>query len=102
MGNLRLAIKRFIMDLPRPSKAANMRRLHKRGEKAGSFIVREAVAEDIPALAALHMKAWAPTYWLALHPQTYRIRECLWQDQFKKNDGSWFCFVIEDSKRQLI
>ena len=90
------------MDLPRPSKAANLRRLHKRGEKAESFIIREAVAADIPALAALHVKTWAQTYWLTLRPPTYRIREWQWKEQFKKNDGSWFCFVIENSKGQLI
>ena len=102
MSNLRIAIKRFIMDLPRPSKAANRRRLRRRGEKAESFIIREATAADIPALSALHVKTWAQTYWLTLHPPTYRIREWQWQDQFKKIDGSWFCFVIENSKGQLI
>jgi L-amino acid N-acyltransferase YncA len=102
MGILGLSTRRFIMGLPRPSKAANIRRLRKRGEKAESFIIREATAADIPALAALHVKTWAETYWLTVRPPTYRIREWQWQDQFKKMDGSWFCFVIENSKGQLI
>jgi len=102
MSNPGLAIKRFIMDLPRPSKAANIRRLRKRGEKAELFIIREATAADIPALSALHVKAWAQTYWTVLRPPTYSIREWQWKDQFKKIDGSWFCFVIENSKGQLI
>ena len=102
MSHLSIAIKRFIMDLPRPSKAANMRRLKKQGENAGSFIIREAAEEDIPALAALHVKTWAETYWLTMLPPTFRIREWQWKDQFQKNDGSWFCFVIENSKKQLI
>ncbi len=102
MSNLSLAIKRFIMDLPRPSKTVNMRRLQKRGEKVESFIIREAVAIDIPALSALHVKTWAQTYWTVLRPPTYKIREWQWQEQFKKMDGSWFCFVIENSKGELI
>ncbi len=90
------------MDIPRPSKAANIRRLSKHEEKTESFIIREATAEDIPALAALHVKTWAQTYWLTLRPPTYRIREWQWQEQFKKDGGNWFCFVIENNKRQLI
>ena len=102
MSQLSIAIKRFVMDLPRPSKAVTIRRLNKRGEKSESFIIREAESEDIPALAALHVKTWVETYWLTLRPPTFRIREWQWRDQFKKNDGSWFCFVIENSKKQLI
>src|SRR5258708_39782569 len=102
MSQLSLAIKRFIMDLPRPSKAANIRRLKKIGEEPGSFSIREATEADIPALAALHVKTWAETYWLTLRPPTFRIREWQWKDQFKKNDGSWFCFVIGNSKKQLV
>jgi len=102
MSKLTIAIKRFIMDLPRPSKTANMRRLRKRGEKAESFIIREATETDIPALAALHVKTWAETYWLTLRPPTFSIREWQWKDQFKKNDGSWFCFVIENREKKLV
>ena len=102
MSSLSIAIKRFIMDLPRPSKAANMRRLNKRHEKVKSFIIREVTQSDIPALSELHVKTWAETYWITLRPPTYRIREWQWREQFKKNDGSWFCFVIENSKKQLI
>ncbi len=102
MSRLSLAIKRFIMDLPRPSKAANIRRLNKRGEMTESFIIREANEADIPALSALHVKTWAETYWLTLRPPTYRIREWQWREQFKKNNRSWFCSVIENNRRQLI
>ena len=102
MSHFSLAIKRFIMNIPRPSKAANIRRRKRRGEKAESFIIREATAEDIPALAALHVKTWAQTYWTVLHPPTYKIREWQWRDQFENNDGSWFCFVIGNSKGELI
>ena len=102
MSKLSLAVKRFIMDLPRPSKTVNIRKLNKRQEKIESFAIREATEADIPALATLHVKTWAETYWTVLYPPTYQIREWQWRDQFKKNDGTWFCFVIENSKRRLI
>ena len=102
MSNLRLAIKRFIMDIPRPSKITNIQRLRKRGEKAESFIIREAAISDIPALSALHVKSWAQTYWTTFRPPTYQIREWQWREQFKVTNESWFCFVIENSKGQLI
>jgi len=102
MDRFIIAIKRFIMDIPGPSKATNIRKLSGRGERIESFIIREAIETDIPALAALHVKTWSQTYWIVLRPPTYKIRECQWKDQFKKNDGSWFCFVIDNSKGQLV
>jgi hypothetical protein len=50
MSKLSLAVKRFIMDLPRPSKTVNIRKLIKRQEKIESFAIREATEADIPAL----------------------------------------------------
>ena len=102
MSHLSLVIKRFIMDIPRPSKSANISRLRKRGEEAESFIIREVTEADIPALSALHVKTWAQTYWTVLRPPTYRVREWQWRERFNRNDGSWFCLVIENSKKQLI
>ena len=37
-----------------------------------------------------------------MRPPTSRLREWQWHEQFKKADGNWFCFVIENSKRELI
>ena len=102
MSRFSIAVKRFIMNLPRPSGANNQRRLSKRGENPASFIIREAVEEDIPALAALHVKTWAQTYWTVLRPPTIATREWQWKNLFNKNDGSWFCFVIVNSKDQLV
>jgi len=102
MTRLSTSVKRFIMDLPRPSRASNLRRLKRLGEQLSSFTIREAVEADIPALAALHVKTWTQTYWTVLHPPTFKIREWQWKDQFKKNDGSWFCFVIANNKNELV
>lgn len=102
MNNFELAVKRFIMGIPRPSKAANIRKLGRKGEDTASFIIREVTADDIPALAALHVKTWAQTYWTVRHPPTYKVREWQWHEQFKVMDGSWFCYVTENTKKELI
>jgi len=91
------AIARLLFGLRRPSKTANMRRLHERGENLQALGIREATADDIPALAALHMKTWSDTYWMR-NPPTYQIRERQWREQFTKTDRSWFCFVVENQK----
>ncbi|HEX3448001.1 MAG TPA: hypothetical protein VHS97_07085, partial [Isosphaeraceae bacterium] len=100
--NLINAIARFLLGLKRPSKAANSRLLRERGETLSSFIIREATSEDIPALAALHVKAWNETYWNVKHPPSYGLREHQWRDQFQKTDGNWFCFLVEDPGGALV
>ena len=102
MKNFIHAIARFISGLKRPSKATNTRLLHERGENPSSFIIREATAEDIPALATLHVKTWSDTYWHVKNPPTYEIREWQWRDQFRLSDGTWFCFVVEKQNGELI
>ena len=98
MKNLVNAIARFVFGLRRPSKAANIRLLRARGESLDSLAIREAVREDIPALAALHVRTWNETYWNVRNPPTYAIREKQWREQFQVTDGSWFCFVVENRK----
>jgi L-amino acid N-acyltransferase YncA len=96
------AVARFVFGLRQPSKAANLRLLRARGESLESFTIREAVPEDIPALATLHVKTWKETYWNVRHPPSYDIREQQWREQLKVTDGSWFCFVVENRKGELV
>ena len=102
MKNLVNAIARFVFSLRRPSKAANLRLLRARGESLESFTIREAIPQDIPALAALHVQAWKETYWNVRNPPTYGIREQQWRAQFNVTDGSWFCFVVENRSGELV
>ena len=102
MTKLSTSVKRFVLGLKRPSKKANLRLLHSRNESPSSFIIREATIEDLPALAALHVKTWSETYWTVLSPPTFTTRNYPWQQQFKITDGSWFCFVIENKQGELI
>jgi ribosomal protein S18 acetylase RimI-like enzyme len=102
MENLVNAIARFLFGLRRPSRSAIIRLLRRRGDSLDSLVIREAIPDDIPALAALHVKTWNETYWLVRNPPTCGIRERQWRDQFKTIDGSWFCFVIENRKGELV
>jgi L-amino acid N-acyltransferase YncA len=95
-------VLRFLFGLRRPSKATNIRLLHERAETLDSFTVREATPEDIPALAALHAKAWSQTYWNVKNPPTAQLREQQWREQFRITDGSWFCFVVENRRAELV
>src|SRR5262245_52829111 len=102
MKNLSTSIKRYVLGLKRPSKKTNLRLLNARGQPLSSLIIREARVEDIPALAALHVKTWSETYWTNPSPPTFRIREYQWQQQFKIADGNWFCLVVENKEGELV
>jgi len=92
----------MLNGLKRPTKLANMRLMEKRGETPDSFIIREALFKDIPALAMLHVVTWKKTYPKVLRPPIYELREYQWHQHFMNADGSWFCFVIENKKGELV
>jgi len=103
MKDLINTIIRFLNNLRRPAKKQNTRRLQQRGETAASFIIREATEADIPALSVLHVKTWSETYWTIKDPPAPHAREWQWRKAFsEENDGSWFCYVIENKNKQLV
>lgn len=102
MKNQLIYFKRFVNSLQRPTKKTNTRLLHERGEDLSKFIFRDAREEEIPALANLHVIAWHQTYNATPKPEIWKIREWQWREQFKKDDGTWFCIVIENQKGELI
>lgn len=93
---------RFRNGLKRPSKNENARLLLQRNEDPSLFIFRDLTIDDVPAISRLHVKAWAETYWYVRKPPTYEIREWQWKEQLTIMDGSWFCIVIENQKKELI
>ena len=96
------SIHRFLNSLRRPSKETNLLKLKNRGETIGSFSFRDAIIDDIPALAMLHVKTWTDTY-RVLRPPTYQVREYQWRKIFtEENDGSWFCILVVDKNNQLV
>src|SRR5262245_28557465 len=68
-----------------------------------SFAIREAVVDDVPALAALHVQTFNETHGRGRGDgPTYELRERQWRDAFAVDDGSWFCFVAEDEDGKLL
>jgi GNAT superfamily N-acetyltransferase len=67
-----------------------------------SFKIREAVSDDIPELAHLHVITWNATYPDEPHKPTYEIRECQWRQAFEEKNKKWFCFVIENRNGELV
>lgn len=91
---------RFGNSLKRPSKRRNSELLQKREESIDSFVIREAFAEDITALSALHVKTWNDTY--GGGGPTQQIREYQWNELFKMVDRKWFVLVVENKGGELI
>ena len=65
--------------------------------------IREAIPADVEALARLHVQTFNETH---LGPfgkgPSFELRERQWREAFEKADGSWFCFVAENEKGELI
>jgi L-amino acid N-acyltransferase YncA len=102
LKNATNAIIRRVAGFRRPSKTANERRLRSRGETLESIVIREGTPGDLTALAALHVRTWAETYWNVKNPPSYELRERQWREQFQVTDGSWFCYVAVNPKGELI
>jgi GNAT superfamily N-acetyltransferase len=68
-----------------------------------SFHLREAQRADLPALAALHVRTFNETH-RGGRPggPSYELREHQWREAFEREDGSWFCYVIEDDRGELV
>jgi GNAT superfamily N-acetyltransferase len=68
-----------------------------------SFHLRDAREPDIPALARLHVQTFNETH-RGGRPggPSYELRERQWRDIFERQDGSWFCYVIEDERGELV
>ena len=68
-----------------------------------SLIIREAIAADIPAVAQLHLTTWNATYASMLtRGPSVAVRERQWREAFANDDGSWFCFVVENARGELV
>jgi ribosomal protein S18 acetylase RimI-like enzyme len=71
-------------------------------EPSQRFIIREALKEDIPKLAQLHVVTWNATHPKGLQKPTYQRREYQWQQVFETSNNNWFCFIIETPNKELI
>ncbi len=99
---MRAAIARFVRGLRRPSKAANARRMRRRGEDPSAFAIRDAREDEIPALARLHVITWNDTYPAVRRPPTVALRERQWREKFAAAEPGWFCLVAERGDGELV
>jgi GNAT superfamily N-acetyltransferase len=94
---------RTVGTLFAPSNSANARRLRERGETMSAFNIREATAADIPELAQLHVTTWNATYApMLVNGPSVEVRAQQWHRTFATMDGSWFCFVVENARGELV
>src|SRR5258707_10180639 len=67
------------------------------------FHIRDAHKDDVPALARLHVQTFNETHCSGLSDgPSFELREHQWREIFAVNDGSWFCFVVEDDNGGLV
>ena len=92
---------RSVLALRRPSARANMRALRIRQESLDRFVLCDAEAGDIPALAALHVATWNDAYAPLMTGPSVAIREQQWRQAFER-PTDWFCYVLARPDGALI
>jgi ribosomal protein S18 acetylase RimI-like enzyme len=94
-------IVRRINARSRPTGAGNARAMRARGESLETLLFRDAVAEDIPALAELHVTTWNATYNTTSGP-SIALRAKQWTEVFAKSNRRDFVVVIENRTGRLV
>ncbi len=92
---------RTVLALRRPSPRSNARALRMRQESLEGLTLRDAVASDIPALAALHVVTWNDTYAPLMTGPSVAVREQQWRQAFEQ-PANWFCYVLSRPDDALI
>src|SRR5262249_26786492 len=92
---------RRVLALRRPSGRANARALRARQESLEALTLRDAIASDIPKLAALHVATWNDTYAPLMTGPAVAVREHQWRQAFEQPEG-WFCYVLARPDGSLI
>lgn len=64
------------------------------------FTIREARADDVPAVAALHVATFKEAHGQHRAP-SYELREAQWLAAFE-HEHDWFCYVAETPDGQLV
>jgi ribosomal protein S18 acetylase RimI-like enzyme len=87
----------------RPSKRANLNRLHQRGETVESLAIREATPDDVDALAWLHVRTFNETHTLfGRGGPSFDIRQWQYRQKFAARDPRWACFVVARADGALV
>ena len=97
------AIWRTIAGLARRSGAANLQRLQARGESPDALTIRDATADDIPALARLHVETWNATYApFRIKGPSAELRERQWREKFASPPPAWVCLLVQRPDGTLV
>ena len=68
-----------------------------------SFTLREASAQDVGAVARLHVQTFNETHTHGRNNgPTFALRERQWKEIIAAPKGDWFCIVIEDANGALV
>ena len=94
-------IIRRMLALRRPSARTNSRALRARHESLEELTLRNALATDVPLLAALHVAAWNDTYAPLMTGPDVAVRAQQWRHAFEQPE-SWFCYVLARPDGALI
>lgn len=93
---------RQLSALKRPSKNQNLKRIKADQENLNAIVIRAAHANDIQALAQLHVQTWRETYWYVKKPPTVALRAQQWTEMFKRESADWFVLVVTNERGELI
>jgi len=66
---------------------------------SNSFTIREAVYDDLSALAELHVNTFNETH--GPGPR-FEVRQWQWDKAFVEKEIDWFCFVVQDETGSLV
>jgi ribosomal protein S18 acetylase RimI-like enzyme len=67
------------------------------------FHIRDANADDVPALARLHVQTFNETHRGGRGGgPSYELRERQWREAFAARDDTWFSFVVEDGNGEFV
>jgi GNAT superfamily N-acetyltransferase len=70
---------------------------------SSTFQLRDANADDISALARLHVQTFNESHRGGRQTgPSYELRERQWREAFEHHDGSWLCCVVEDDAGELV
>jgi ribosomal protein S18 acetylase RimI-like enzyme len=68
-----------------------------------AFYIRDAHAEDVAALASLHVQTFNETHRSGRDGgPSFELRERQWREAFASPASNWFCVVVEDDAGQLV
>lgn len=68
-----------------------------------SFRIRDAIIDDVPTLARLHVQTFNETHRGGQSGgPSYELRERQWREALSATDGTSFCFVVEDDNGELV